>query len=247
MAQQPQSRLAARVLPKPLHRAVVELFAQGITGCMLVGGTALSGYYAGHRRSDDLDLFTQDDVAQRAAVLAIGALEEIDASIEVHQSSKQFYSAICSLHGHVFTAQVVLDSNLFVVGSSACADDGVVVAELATLLKQKAATIVSRCSEKDLYDLLWLLHNEPQLELSKLIALGAQIDAGLNAEAALISLVGAQLRQSACDFSLTQNAQAVFRDISTLRERLVEGFDELARNGPVPIIAELIGRLGRTE
>ena len=58
LARKPESGLAAEVLPPPLYRALTHVFAQGIDGAMLVGGTALAGYYAGHRRSDDLDLFT---------------------------------------------------------------------------------------------------------------------------------------------------------------------------------------------
>ena len=35
---------------------------------MLVGGTALAGFYAGHRRSDDLDLFVGSPAAQAGIV-----------------------------------------------------------------------------------------------------------------------------------------------------------------------------------
>ena len=56
---QPDSSLAAQILPPPLYRALTHLSAQDLNGVMLVGGTALAGYYAGHRRSDDLDLFTE--------------------------------------------------------------------------------------------------------------------------------------------------------------------------------------------
>ncbi len=79
LEQKPQSRLAADVLPAPLHRALRHVFAQGLSGSMLVGGTALAGYYAGHRRSDDLDLFTKDDLSQAAAVLAVKSLRNTGA------------------------------------------------------------------------------------------------------------------------------------------------------------------------
>ena len=52
LEQKPKSRLAADVLPAPLHRALTHVFSSGLSGCMLVGGTALAGYYAAHRRSD---------------------------------------------------------------------------------------------------------------------------------------------------------------------------------------------------
>ena len=71
MGDQPDLSLARRVLPAPLLRALQHVFAQGLSGCMLVGGTALAGFYAGHRRSDDLDLFTETGEDQSAAVLAV--------------------------------------------------------------------------------------------------------------------------------------------------------------------------------
>ena len=174
-AEHPDSRLAAKTLPRPLYRALQHVFHQGVTDCMLVGGTALAGYYAGHRRSDDLDLFTRDAEAQRAMTLAVGALADLGATLDAKQSSAQFHSVLCSLDNHRFTARVVLDSNLFRVGHATQADDGVWVADLETLLRQKAATLVSRCSEKDLYDLRWLFGRFSHLTLETLLELAAPI------------------------------------------------------------------------
>ena len=243
MAREPDSRIAARVLPTPLYGALTHVFGQGIAGCILVGGTALAGYYAGHRRSDDLDLFVKDGAALRATVLASMSLVEIGTQVEEHQRTSQFFSATCVLQGHAFTLQVVLDPNLFERGSSHVADDGVVVADLETLLKTKAATLVSRCGEKDLYDLRWLLSETPGIGVEELLVLGAEIDGGMNAEAAMTSLVGTRSRRSACTFSLTQDADEVLRDIRALKRRLMEGFEKLAADQPPPEIGELIRKL----
>jgi hypothetical protein len=243
MAPTPDSKLAARTLPAPLYRALKHVFAQGITRCMLVGGTALAGYYAGHRRSDDLDLFAGDEPSWRAAVLAAKSLGSLGAAIEERQSSSQFYSATCELDKHLFTVQVVLESNLFVFGSFHRAADGVLVADVPTLLKMKAATLVSRCAEKDLYDLLWLLRREPGLTLERLVELGSQVDGGMSAEAALTSLVGTTVSKGACAFSRTESPGAVFRKISSLKKELERGFERIAREQPAPPIGELIRRL----
>lgn len=239
----PQSRLAAEVLPAALHRALRHVFAQRISGCMLVGGTALAGYYAGHRRSDDLDLFTDDDLSQKAAVLAVKSLRDIGATLGDERTTAQFHYATCHLDGHDFTAQVVLDSNLFEIGSGVKADDGVFVADLKTLLKMKAATLVSRGSEKDLYDLLWFFDQESELDLATLIALGTEVDGGMNAEGLLTNLVGTQLRESACDFSLTQGAGDVYAVVTRLQKRLVRGLESFLRGQPTPSIAALIRKL----
>jgi hypothetical protein len=210
---------------------------------MLVGGTALAGYYAGHRRSDDLDLFAGDESSWRATVLAVKSLRRLKAAIEERQSSSQFYSATCELDQHLFTTQVVLDSNLFSIGASSRAADGVLVADVSTLLKMKAATLVSRCAEKDLYDLLWLLPRQLGLTIEKLLELGSEVDGGISAEAVLTSLVGTTVRKEACGFSLKESPGAVFRKVSSLKKELERAFEKIAREEPAPPIAELIRRL----
>lgn len=243
MEKQPASELARRVLPVPLYRALTRVYAEGVSDCVLVGGTALAGYYAGHRRSDDLDLFVADQAAHRATVLAVNRLVELGASFAPVQTSASYYSVTCTLSGHHFTIDVVLDSNLFRIGHPLRADDGVWVADLTTLLRQKAATLVSRCSEKDLYDLLWICEQNEQHDLNTLIELGAQIDAGMNAEAVLVSLATSQLSRSACDFSLTEPAADVFDKVVALKTELQQGFDRIAREQPAPRIGQLIRAL----
>lgn len=243
MATQPDSSLAAATLPAPLHQALVHVYAQGIAECMLVGGTALAGYYAGHRKSDDLDLFAKDRRAMTAATLAVESLAELGVDIQELQHTQQFYSAGCKLRDHDFTVQVVLDSNLFAVGSSLVASDGVHVADLDTLLKMKAATLMSRCSEKDLYDLRWLFGRFPELDAGNLVVLGAEIDGGMSAESALISLAGAPLTLASCGFSLSQSAEEVLAEVQSLKERLGRAFEKVAQNRPPPAVGELIRRL----
>jgi hypothetical protein len=239
----PDSGLAKRTLPGPLHGALVHVFAQGVSGGMLVGGTALAGYYAGHRRSDDLDLFTRDAHAQRAMMLAVGSLRDLGAVVDTHQSSAQFFAAACCLEGHRFTVQVVLDSNLFRVGRGERAEDGAFVATLGTILRMKAATLVSRCSEKNLYDLRWLFHRFPDLEVGALLELGAEIDGGVNPEAVLIALAGARLRVEACEFSKTESAKSVHAAVVALRDDLARAVEQCARKQPLPPIGRLVRSL----
>lgn len=243
MATRPESSLAAKTLPQPLYEALVHVFAQGISGCMLVGGTALAGYYAGHRRSDDLDLFACDSNATKATILAVESLRAVGVTIEESQKTKQFYSAACQSRTYRFTVQVVLDANLHSVGNAMEAADGVWVADLETLLKTKAATLVSRCSEKDLYDLKWLFGRFPDLAARDLVSLGAEIDGGMSAESLLISLAGTALELSSCGFSLPQKADEVLAEIRSLKKHLMSAFEKVARHEPTPAVGDLIRRL----
>jgi hypothetical protein len=206
---------------------------------MLVGGTALAGFYAGHRRSDDLDLFTRDPVAHDAAVRAAKSLTEIGASFGQERSSSLFHHATCRLDGHDFTIQVVHDPSLFLVGSGAAAG-GAFVASLETLLKMKCATLVSRASEKDLYDLAWLFEHASDLDVPALIALGSQIDGGMHAESVLVSLVGAEPVEASCGFSRTESAAEVLAVVRRVRQGLIDGLEAFLRAQPTPPIAALI-------
>lgn len=212
---------------------------------MLVGGTALAGYYAGHRRSDDLDLFVRDGSALQAAILAVESLSGVPAggAVVTRQRTPQFFDADSELAGHRFTVQVVLDAGVFEVGEGVRAKDGVCVASLRTILMQKAATLVSRCAEKDLYDLQWLFGEFSDLRIADLVELGARIDGGMTAEAAVISVAGSDLRREACDFSITEDASTVFRSISDLKQSMGRAFDKLARKQPVGPLGDLVHRL----
>ncbi len=243
LAREPESGLAAEVLPPPLYAALRHIFGAALDGVMLVGGTALAGYYAGHRRSDDLDLFTASEPAQRAAVLAVGSLAELGASLADVRSSAHFHHATCHLDGHDFTVQVVLDPNLFAIHSGVEADDRVLVAALETLLKMKAATLVSRASEKDLYDLAWFFQQDGGLDVPTLLALGEQVDRGVNGEAVLISLIGTEPRESACGFSLAKDPEEVHAEVIRTRKALIRGVEAYLHEQVAPPIAELINKL----
>jgi hypothetical protein len=243
MARKPDSSLAVQTLPAPLYRALTHIFADTLGGTMLVGGTALAGYYAGHRRSDDLDLFTDGPLAQKATVQSVKSLRTIGAVLTDQRSSGRFHHATCRLDGHDFTAQVVLDPNILSIGTGIRADDGVTVASPETLLKMKAATLVSRASEKDLYDLAWFLEQDDRLDVPTLIALGREVDAGVDGEAILVSLVGTTMRKSACGFSRIQAPDDVLATVVRVQKSLIELTERYLREQPAPPIAQLIHKL----
>jgi hypothetical protein len=237
----PDINLARKVLPPPLFSAIQYLFQQRIFGAGLVGGTALAGFYAGHRKSDDIDLFTKDENAQRSTVLVVKSLRSIGATLHSEQESSHFFDSTWTLKGHSFTVQAVLDPGIFSAGSFVLVEK-VAVASLWTIFKMKAATLVSRCSEKDLYDLLWLFENFPDLHLSDLIQSGFEIDGGVNAENMLGSVAGASLRKEACEFSLDKkvSSQEVFTRIQKFQKDLKHHLVAYLRAQPTPELGKLI-------
>ena len=243
----PDLKIAQKVLPSSLLNAIQHIFNQNIDHTALVGGTALSGFYAGHRRSDDIDLFTQSEISFTTVVLAVESLKKIGAKFSNETRSKQYYHSLCSFENHTFTIDVVLDENVFKVGSFKKIKK-ILVADLLTLFKMKAATLVSRCSEKDLYDLLWLFQNSVNegLDVECLISSAQEIDLGASAESMLISLSGSLLSAEACDFTIHESSSSAYKKIVALRKQLISEireFDLGKKNSPLKDIVRALEKL----
>ncbi len=218
----PNEALVLKTLPKPLRQAIQGIFGNGLIGCSLVGGTALAGYYAGHRESDDMALFTTDAVAQAMTVAAVKSLAGIGVVFSDERNSPSYYHVLGSLSGHNFSIDVVLDANIHRVGEFLQTTDGVQLASLETLFMMKIATLVSRCSEKDLFDLKWITEHYRNPDMKEWIALGRKVDGGANAESMLIALSAAKLRSEGCGFAAKFGISSgeVFKTIVAYRSSL---------------------------
>ena len=238
--------LASRALPPSLLLSLRHIFAQGLRDCVLVRGTALAGFYAGHRRSDDLDLLTGGAAAFTQAVLAVRSLRTIEVELEERSHSNQYFRAVCDHRGLAFTVDVVLDDG-GVSLNDANSDGEVVIAGLPALLAMKAAALVSRCSEKDLYDLLWLFDAFPQRRLSDLIELGQAVDRGVTGETLVYSIGSAELDQAACGFAVEfgTSAAAAFSRISALRRELLRALDHHLSHNATSTLHDVVRRIRR--
>lgn len=244
-AKKPKLDIAKKSLPEPLYRCLEYIFNQKIFDCILVGGTALSGFYAGHRRSDDIDLFTKDDESQKATILAVKSLKTIGIEFHEELQTNQYYRTTCQFQKHRFTIDVVNDPNIFQVGNFEKLDNGIVIADLETLLMTKAATLVSRCGEKDLYDLIWLFDHIEGLDFQKLIDSGKKIDGGVNGEAMLLAISGAHLREEACDFSLSPplTKKTIHQRLLKFQKELTLNLSLFLKDQPSPPLKKLIKKI----
>ncbi len=215
--------LFKKVLPTALQKAMTHIFQQGISDTALVGGTALSGFYAGHRKSDDLDLFTKNELSFKHTVLAVKSLETKGAKFEEESTSSHYYHALVEWLDHHFTIDVVVDENLFRVGRFIPAHKTILVADLKTLFAMKMASLVSRSSEKDLYDLLWFFQNKFEFSMKELIEMGKSIDGGVNAENILSCLLVTRLQERACGFGINkqENVQKIYKRIIKFQKELI--------------------------
>jgi len=240
----PNELVARKSLPIQLYKAIKYIFSQNISDCVLVGGTALSGFYAGHRRSDDIDLFVKNEDAFKQVCQAVKSMDKIGAVINKKAQSNQYYKAVVEYETHVFTVDIVIDENLFKVGSFHKLDN-VVIANLTTILMMKCATLVSRCSEKDLYDLMWFFEYVDKIDISKIIELGKKVDGGFDAETVLYSISSSVLSETSCSFSLkkTMTAKKVFKLISKFKNTLEKEFDLYLSNNTKSDLKELLHQI----
>lgn len=233
----PLPRLSTRAIPVALRDAIQAIFSDVPNGGVwLVGGTALAGFYAEHRRSDDMDLFVDSQQVFQATRLAVRALKSRGAVFSDEMTSAHYYHALVSFKNHEFTVDIVEDGNLHRIGRGIRHDDGVVAADLDTLFAMKVAALLSRCSEKDLFDLDWMMSYAKPHSIQDLIHLGAKVDAGLNVESLLVSLQGTTSREEACHFLLPnapEKPSDVLRRIESLRKRLIKELRDYEKTEPL--------------
>jgi len=224
--------LAKKVLPKPLMETLIFLIESQLENCVLVGGTALSGFYIAHRRSDDIDLFTKDQISFKSAQKAVSTLRDKSIHFLKETTSAFYYHANCTFKKHSFTIDIVLDSHFFEVGEFYNIEGKMQIASLKTLICMKSAALVSRCSEKDLYDLIYLLKLYPNISISEFIEMGRTIDRGVHPESMLASLGGTLLREEACDFSLDSkiNKKTIYKEITHFQKELIKSLQIFLKN-----------------
>jgi len=221
----PKEHISAKVSLPVLREVLHHIFSQVPEGLWLVGGTALAGYYAEHRRSDDLDLFAMDPAAHRACILAVKSLIQKGARFSSERTSPYYYHADVQFRDHSFTLDCVLDENLHRIGGALETGDGVRVADLQTLFTTKSACLVSRCSEKDLFDLDWLISQTQEFHISDLVRFGSQIDGGLTVETLLISIRGTRLKKEHCHFLPEKSpltVEEVYQKIVSLQKKFIK-------------------------
>jgi len=225
-----------KALPLALRDTLHFLLPDGFEGVMLVGGTTLAGFYAEHRRSDDLDFFAKNRECFGRFFQSIQQLKKKGIEFEGEFHTPSYFRTTAHYKKHAFTIDLVLDENLFSFESGILTHSGIRVTSLEGLLAMKMACLVSRCSEKDLFDLDWLLNHKKTFDLKELIGAGQKVDAGLNVESLLISLQGALLRKEACHFLFSPSALNItkaFRKITLLRNQLIQALLDFEKKSPV--------------
>lgn len=144
----------------------------------LTGGTALAAFYLEHRLSDDLDLFTLDDLALEAAVQPV---KEIAAALDCtvqHTRVSQYFQQFMLTPAHadaVLKIDMVRDFGVQYGQKSIC--DGTIVDSLDNIAANKVTALFGRADIKDFVDLYFILQHG--YDLNELFELARNKDSGL--------------------------------------------------------------------
>lgn len=168
-------------IPAGLKNLIEGFFSiQDWKGLCLTGGTCLAEYYLGHRQSDDVDLFTSEEILFREARRAIldmprrlgGAIEELRSTpfiVQFHYRTAQEKDPI--------KIDLVLDLPIRIAPMVFW--KGLWLDSLEDILCNKLGCLVSRNAVKDFLDLYYLIPAS-HLTTKELIETGLKKEGGLD-------------------------------------------------------------------
>jgi predicted nucleotidyltransferase component of viral defense system len=139
-----------------LQRDVLKEFFRHEASFFLTGGAALAGFHLGHRRTDDLDLFTMDAEAfERAPHVMAAIAEGLGASLQVRQDAPGFRRYALQRGDEALVVDVVHERVPQVVINKPRLE-GIAVDPPEEILANKLTTLVGRREERDLVDVYCL-------------------------------------------------------------------------------------------
>jgi hypothetical protein len=117
----------------------------------LSGGAALVEFYLGHRRTDDVDLFTVDDEIERGFSITKEVAQDLGADLEPLMTSPNFRRLLLKRGEESLVVDLVRDS-VFQVDVEKRNIQGIRVDTPEEILANKLCALLSRSEIRDLVD-----------------------------------------------------------------------------------------------
>lgn len=124
----------------------------------LTGGTALSRFYLGHRKSDDLDFFTtEEELLQPVSLKIEDALRKTGADVERKRGFRSFVELTVSVPPESTIIHLALDSP-YRLDPTITADEfpGLRIDSLRDLASNKLLSLFGRAALRDFVDVFFL-------------------------------------------------------------------------------------------
>jgi hypothetical protein len=206
----------------PFERSLLEPLLSSIPGLYLSGGAALA-VHLGHRRSLDLDLFADDDLAFQAALASLPVVAtRLGARLEILTDAPGFRRALVTgPHGETLRVDLVRETAER-TGPAPVEADGLRLDPPEEIVVNKLCAVLGRSEPRDLVD-LYFLERAGHPALAALDS-ARRKDAGLTP--ALLAWAITQVPLDRLPDGIV--APVSLDDLSAYRARLVEALERLA-------------------
>lgn len=134
------------------QRDILEAFFRREARFFLSGGAALAGYHLGHRRTEDLDLFTTTGVLDEGDQVLRAVADELGATVQSIRTSPEFRRRLLSRGSETVVVDLVWDRAAQLVSEKPRFGE-VQVDPPQEILANKLCTLLSRAELRDLVDL----------------------------------------------------------------------------------------------
>ncbi len=159
-----------------LQQEILASFFQREGRFFLTGGAALVGYHLHHRTTQDLDLFTREDIIEEGASALVEAAREVGASLERLRTSPSFQRYLLRRGASAVVVDLVRDLAPQIFEDKPLVG-GIRVDPAPEILANKLCTLLSRAEIRDLVDVLAL--EKAGYPVEEHLALAQRKDAGL--------------------------------------------------------------------
>jgi predicted nucleotidyltransferase component of viral defense system len=142
--------LSSRLLDN-FQQEVLAAFFRRENRFFLTGGAALAGFHLGHRRTQDLDLFTTENRIEEGVAALQGTARELGATLEATQTAPDFRRYLLRRGESAVVVDLVKDAapQLYVDKQVI---NGIRVDPPEEILANKLCTLLSRAEIRDLVD-----------------------------------------------------------------------------------------------
>lgn len=143
----------------------------------LTGGAALVGFYLGHRKTEDLDLFTLENEIESGFAIVRDVARHLDATVESIITSPDFRRLLVKRQAEAVVVDLVRES-VFQLEAEKSVINGIRLDSPEEILANKLCTLLSRSEIRDLIDVRAL--EQAGFSLENALPVAAKKDAGLS-------------------------------------------------------------------
>lgn len=144
----------------------------------LTGGTALAGFYFGHRTSVDLDFFTLQTFKHQQLKTHLEAIaQKIGGEYEVKTDAESLLTGIITVDDE--SVKVDLIQDIPVHFGNLYAFEAIRIDALENIGSNKITAIYGRLAPKDFADLYWILEVDKRLDFEELLGDAKKKDLGI--------------------------------------------------------------------